>query len=71
MVEDLLTVLVLVMMPAIFARGAGELEPDVSLALAMVKVAVLTALILVGGRRVVPWLLTTHRAPRARASSSP
>ena len=40
-----------------------------SLGLAMVKVAALTALILVAGRRVVPWLLQTSRQ-RARASSS-
>jgi CPA2 family monovalent cation:H+ antiporter-2 len=65
-VEDLLTVLVLVMMPAIFARGADGSSLTVSLALAMVKVAVLTALILVGGRRVVPWLLTRIAATRSR-----
>jgi CPA2 family monovalent cation:H+ antiporter-2 len=65
-VEDLLTVLVLVMMPAIFARGADGSSLTVSLALAMVKVAVLTALILVGGRRVVPWVLTRIAATRSR-----
>ena len=65
-VEDLLTVLVLVMMPAIFARGAESSSLTVSLALAMVKVAVLTALILVAGRRVVPWILTKIAATRSR-----
>ena len=65
-VEDLLTVLVLVMMPAIFARGAESSSLTVSLALALVKVAVLTALILVAGRRVVPWLLTKIAATRSR-----
>jgi len=65
-VEDLLTVLVLVMMPAIFARGAESSSVTVSLALAMVKVAVLTALILVAGRRVVPWILTKIAATRSR-----
>ena len=65
-VEDLLTVLVLVMMPAIFARGAEGSSLTVSLALAMVKVAVLTALILVAGRRVVPWILTKIAATRSR-----
>ena len=65
-VEDLLTVLVLVMMPAVFARGADDAGVAVSLALAMVKVAVLTALILVGGKRIVPWLLTRIAATRSR-----
>ena len=65
-VEDLLTVLVLVMMPAIFARGAESSSLTASLALAMVKVAVLTALILVAGRRIVPWILTKIAATRSR-----
>jgi CPA2 family monovalent cation:H+ antiporter-2 len=65
-VEDLLTVLVLVMMPAIFDHGSGESSVAVSLALATAKVAVLTVLILIGGRRVVPWLLTRIAATRSR-----
>ena len=65
-VEDLLTVLVLVMMPAIYGRGAGDSSVAVSLSLAALKVAVLTALVLVGGRRVVPWLLTRIAATRSR-----
>jgi monovalent cation:H+ antiporter-2, CPA2 family len=65
-VEDLLTVLVLVMMPAVFARSATGANVATSLALAAVKVAVLTALILLGGRRVVPWLLTRIAATRSR-----
>ena len=65
-VEDLLTVLVLVMMPAVFARSASDASVAASLALAAVKVAVLTALILVGGRRVVPWILTRIAATRSR-----
>jgi CPA2 family monovalent cation:H+ antiporter-2 len=69
-VEDLLTVLVLVMMPAIFARGAEHSSLTVLLALAVVKVAVLTALILVAGRRVVPWILTKIAATRSRELST-
>jgi CPA2 family monovalent cation:H+ antiporter-2 len=65
-VEDLLTVLVLVMMPAIFVRGEGDIGVAASLGLAGIKVAVLTALILVGGRRVVPWLLTRIAETRSR-----
>ncbi len=39
---------------------------QISLGLAAVKVAILTALVLVGGRRVVPWLLTRIATTRSR-----
>ena len=65
-VEDLLTVLVLVMMPAIYGEGTGDSSVATSLGLAGLKVALLTALVLVGGRRVVPWLLTRIAATRSR-----
>ena len=65
-VEDLLTVLVLVMMPAIFAETAGDSSLTASLAIALVKVVALTVLVLVGGRRVVPWLLTKIATTRSR-----
>jgi monovalent cation:H+ antiporter-2, CPA2 family len=65
-VEDLLTVLVLVMMPAIYGGRAGESSVAASLGLAALKVAILTALVLVGGRRIVPWLLTRIAATRSR-----
>jgi monovalent cation:H+ antiporter-2, CPA2 family len=65
-VEDLLTVVVLVVMPAIFARGDGDSSVAVTLALAAAKVAALTLLVLVGGRRLVPWLLTRVAATRSR-----
>jgi monovalent cation:H+ antiporter-2, CPA2 family len=65
-VEDLLTVLVLVMMPAIYGGAAGDASVGASLSLAALKVAILTVLVLVGGRRVVPWLLTRIAATRSR-----
>ena len=65
-VEDLLTVLVLVMMPAIYGGRTGDSSVAASLGLAALKVAILTALVLVGGRRVVPWLLTRIAATRSR-----
>jgi CPA2 family monovalent cation:H+ antiporter-2 len=65
-VEDLVTVLVLVIMPAVFARSAPSTGVAESLALAAVKVVVLTALVLVWGRRVVPWVLTRIAATRSR-----
>jgi CPA2 family monovalent cation:H+ antiporter-2 len=65
-VEDLLTVLVLVMMPAVFAHGGGESSVAANLGVAAIKVALLTALVLVGGRRIIPWLLTRVAATRSR-----
>jgi K+:H+ antiporter len=65
-VEDLLTVLVLVLLPAIFGSGTTASNLPVALALAAVKVVALTALTLVGGRRVVPWMLSRVAATRSR-----
>jgi CPA2 family monovalent cation:H+ antiporter-2 len=53
-VEDILTVVVLVMIPVL-----------ASLALALGKLAVLVALVLLAGSRVIPWLL--ERAARLRS----
>jgi K+:H+ antiporter len=70
-VEDLLTVLLLVLLPALFgdARAAGEsamLSMLTALGLAIVKVIVLGAIVLVGGSRVIPWLLDRVAATRSR-----
>jgi CPA2 family monovalent cation:H+ antiporter-2 len=56
-VEDLFTVLVLVLMPAIFV-GAGGYGIWGEIAIALLKVAALTVLTIVAGGRVIPWLLT-------------
>jgi monovalent cation:H+ antiporter-2, CPA2 family len=63
-VEDLATVLALVFLPALAAGGdadAGSLL--ISLGTTAFKVAVFVALMLVGGRRIVPWIL--HQVARA------
>ena len=65
-VEDLLTLLVLVLLPAIFGHRSAESNLPAALAFAGVKVAALTALTLVGGRRVVPWMLSRVAATRSR-----
>ena len=65
-VEDVFTVLVLVIMPAVFGPDASGANVGLSLGLAAVKVAVLTALVLVGGQRVVPALLTRIASTRSR-----
>jgi CPA2 family monovalent cation:H+ antiporter-2 len=64
-VEDLVTVLALVLLPALApALGAAEVAPAassggllVTLGLTLLKVAAFVALMLVVGRRTIPWLL--------------
>ena len=68
-VEDIFTVLVLVAMPAlggVFGEHAGE-SPNLllSLGFAVVKVAALGMVVVVGGRLVIPWLL--HQVARTRS----
>jgi len=55
-VEDLITVLVLVLLPPLAAGGSGA---DVwqTVGIALLKLAVLTAIVLLAGARFVPWLL--------------
>jgi monovalent cation:H+ antiporter-2, CPA2 family len=68
-VEDLFTVLVLVLMPAVFVSGggsAGGTAVGAALALAVVKVIVLVALVGALGGRVVPWILNQIAATRSR-----
>ena len=60
-VEDLFTVLVLVLLPALApvlgGTGGGGENPLLALGVALVKVAALTLLMLLVGTRVIPWLL--------------
>ncbi len=59
-VEDLFTVLVLVLLPAMFGGGPEASGPLwLALIVALVKVSALIAAVFVVGGRVVPWLL--HR----------
>ena len=55
-VEDLLTVLVLVVLPVVFGPPGGPALP-IALALAVVKIALLVALTFPVGGRVIPWVL--------------
>jgi monovalent cation:H+ antiporter-2, CPA2 family len=64
-VEDLFTVLVLVLMPAIFAESGGRTVPA-ALGLALVKVVGLGGLTLVVGGRVLPWVLTQVARTQSR-----
>ena len=55
-VEDLVMVLALVMLPAL-AGADGGMALGLTLGVTMVKVAVFVVLMLVVGRRMIPWLL--------------
>ncbi|MGH8238144.1 MAG: monovalent cation:proton antiporter-2 (CPA2) family protein, partial [Steroidobacteraceae bacterium] len=63
-VEDLATVLALVFLPALATDGATDAGSLLTgLGMTALKVAVFVALMLVGGRRIVPWIL--HHVARA------
>jgi K+:H+ antiporter len=63
-VEDLATVLALVFLPALATGGDSDARSLLtSLGMTSLKVAVFVALMLVGGRRIVPWIL--HQVTRA------
>ena len=65
-VEDLFTVLVLVLMPAMFGPGGGAGGVTIALALALVKLGILVAFTFLVGGRVIPWLLERVAATRSR-----
>lgn len=69
-VEDLAMVLALVMIPALAGDGTGNANGDSSslkqLAVAVVKIGMFMTLMLVGGKRVLPWLLTVVARTKSR-----
>ncbi len=69
-VEDILTVLVLVLLPALAAAssgGSGGLgSVAAALGVAVLKVAVLCALVVLVGARAIPWLLAHIARTRSR-----
>jgi CPA2 family monovalent cation:H+ antiporter-2 len=66
-VEDLFTVLVLVLLPALFgSRPAGLGHIPLALGLATLKLTALVAFTLLVGGRLIPWLLEHAAATRSR-----
>ena len=66
-VEDLFTVVVLLLLPALFGAGqAGAAQVPWVLGLAAVKIAILVAFTVLVGSRVIPWLLEKVAATRSR-----
>ncbi|GEJ58409.1 cation:proton antiporter [Anaeromyxobacter diazotrophicus] len=56
-VEDLLTVALLLLLPILFGPGGAEHDPGPALALAGLKVLALVAVVVVLGKWVIPWAL--------------
>ncbi|HEV3409262.1 MAG TPA: cation:proton antiporter [Chthoniobacterales bacterium] len=65
-VEDIITVLVLVLLPPLAATGAGGSSLWQTVGLAVLKLAVLTALVMLAGARLVPLLLLRVARLRSR-----
>ena len=66
-VEDILTVFLLVILPVLFGAGAAGSESLLTaIALSLVKIAILIALTFFVGGRLIPWLLEHVAATRSR-----
>jgi CPA2 family monovalent cation:H+ antiporter-2 len=66
-VEDIFTVIVLVLLPELLgAARPGGWQLVGTVLLVLLKIAVLVAVTLIGGRRVIPWLLEKVAATRSR-----
>ena len=68
-VEDLFTVMVLVLIPAIFTEPGGRTVPA-AIGLALVKVVALAGVIVVVGGRILPWVLRQVARTRSRELST-
>lgn len=65
-VEDLFTVVALVLLPALVGASTGEASPWLSLGLTVIKVGGLVVFAAVVGSRVIPWMLDRIAATRSR-----
>jgi K+:H+ antiporter len=65
-VEDILTVAMLLLLPIVFGPGGGGAGAGGALALAGLKVVALVVTVVVLGRWVVPWALETIERTRSR-----
>ena len=65
-VEDIITVLVLVLLPPLAATGGEGTNLWQTIGLAVLKLAVLTSIIMLAGARFVPWLLLRVARLRSR-----
>lgn len=73
LVEDVFTVVVLVLIPALGSSGGGDAKavgilasPWVAIAFALLKLAALVGVVMVVGSKVIPWALTQVARLRSR-----
>ncbi|NDC53379.1 MAG: sodium:proton exchanger [Planctomycetia bacterium] len=65
-VEDLLTVVALVLLPTVLGAAPGSGGPAAALGLAAARIALLVALLVGVGGRVIPWVVERAAATRSR-----
>lgn len=65
-VEDLFTVLVLVLLPVVFEARGGVGQIPIAVAGSIAKIGLLVAFVVLGGGRVLPWLLARVADTRSR-----
>jgi monovalent cation:H+ antiporter-2, CPA2 family len=65
-VEDLLTVIVLVILPGLFGSSLSKADTAATLAATAIKLTALAALIVLAGNRVIRWLLDRVAASHSR-----
>lgn len=65
-VEDIITVLVLVLLPPLATTGGDGVSVWETMGVAMLKLAILTAIVMFAGARFVPWLLLRVARLRSR-----
>lgn len=65
-VEDLLTVVALVLLPQLVGPAAAAGDAVGSLGIVALKIAALVGLLIVGGGRLIPWVLDRVAATRSR-----
>jgi monovalent cation:H+ antiporter-2, CPA2 family len=65
-VEDIITVLVLVLLPPLAATGGNGAGLWQTIGIAVLKLALLTAIVMLAGARFVPWLLLRVARLRSR-----
>jgi monovalent cation:H+ antiporter-2, CPA2 family len=66
-VEDILTVFLLVILPVLFGAGAsGSASIPLAIGFSLVKIALLVALTFLVGGRLIPWILERVAATRSR-----
>lgn len=65
-VEDLFTVLVIVLIPVLFGTGSGAGDVAIALVWSVLKIGLLVAFVIFAGRRLIPWLLARVAETRSR-----